>query len=269
MHSTPGRLPEAPPPATTAPTMLDPLDEISLKDFPPMAGTPTSATMSLPTPECQPVTLPHDSTMQNPPDRPVAYFIDNGDAAIVVPGAPLMKDYDSFTEGSKEGSFASLPAADVNEFGDPIYPISAPTLAALPHYNSTTAIHAWRLQVDEYRYQPGAVAQAQPLDVPTVSMSSSSSTTLSPMSEAGTTPTNAKRPRPRSTSSEEEGGIHKRNTRARPGTPPTPSPRIRAQSFGTSGSSGVQNSFLWVELGPPPNVFQAPRPPSRANSAPD
>ncbi|KAJ7074305.1 hypothetical protein C8F01DRAFT_17384 [Mycena amicta] len=239
------------------PTMplLDGLDELSLKGFPAMAETPTSATMSLPTPDCEPVALPHDTTMQNPPDLPVSYFIAT-DEAIVVPGAPRMKDYDSFTEGSKEGSFASLPAAEVNEYGAPIYPISAPALAALPHHNSTLAIHQWRLDVDEHRPPVFIPGSSRPVDVPTA--------TTSPSSEAGTTPTNTKRPRPRSNGSEDDCDA-RRNRRARAGTH---SPRIRAQSFGTSGSSGVHNSFLWVDLGPPPNAFPRPRPPSRANSAP-
>ncbi|KAF7322628.1 hypothetical protein HMN09_00041300 [Mycena chlorophos] len=252
MHHHEGPVPDGPPPATTA-TILDRLEEISLKGFP-IVGTPTSATMSLPTPECQPIALPNDATMQNPPDLPVSYFIATDDAAIVVPGAPLMKELDSFTEGSREGSFASLPPAEVNEWGAPIYPISEGALAALPLYNSNQAIHEWRLDV------PSLVFRDAETTVVTPSSSSSSTTEV--------TPTNAKRPRPRSSSSDDEADGDRRNRRPRAGTPPAPSHRIRAQSFGTSGSSGVQRSFLWVDRGPPPNDFPRPRPPSRANSAP-
>jgi hypothetical protein len=84
-------------------------------------------------------------------------------------------------------------------------------------------------------------------------------------SDAGTTPTNAKRPRPRSTSSEEEN--ERRNRRARARSPPSPSPRARAQSF-SSASSSILNSFLWVDRYPYPAPPIHPRPPSRAYSAP-
>ncbi|KAF7311505.1 hypothetical protein MKEN_01052800 [Mycena kentingensis (nom. inval.)] len=245
---------QQPAPPTPMLDHLDSLDEIPLKGFPEMAASPSSATMTLPTPEIEQLALPDSS------DMPMSYFKTFSDD-LVVPGAPHLKDLDSFSLGSKEGSFASLPAAEVNELGYPVYPISAPALAVLSEpRDAMHAIEQWRYDVhDSHTPQPVAGL----VDVgalPTAAM-------LSPTSDAGATPTTYKRPRPRSSTSEDDDDA-RRNRRARAGTPPSPSLRARAQSFGTSGSSGVHHSFLWVDVGPPPNVFPWRRPPSRANSAP-
>ncbi|KAJ7219517.1 hypothetical protein GGX14DRAFT_390056 [Mycena pura] len=223
--------------------------------------------MSLPTPQHEPVSLPHGGSMEVPPNMPVSYLFPSDDTGIVVPDAPRMKDYDSFTEGSKEGSFASLPAADTNEFGEPIYPISALSLSALPLDNAVLSIEQWRRDVDDH------FAPQEPTETTSLPISRSRPpaeelpSMMEDPSEGGTTPTNTKRPRPRSNGSEEDGDA-RRNRRARAGTPPSPSLRARAQSFSTSASSGVLNSFLWVDLGSPPNRRPRLRPPSRANSAP-
>ncbi|KAJ7510120.1 hypothetical protein B0H11DRAFT_1177355, partial [Mycena galericulata] len=253
--------------------MLDRLSELPLKGFPEMEETPTSATMSLPTPPCASVPLPRD-TMEVPPNMPVSYLFPSDDAGIVVPNAPRMKDYDSFTEGSAKGSFDSIPAAETNEFGEPVYPISALALASLPLHDATLSIEQWRQDVDEHLDElPAELAQAQtaPLLIPRTrppaqDLPTSPIIDLTLESEASTTPTNTKRPRPRSNSPEDDA---RRNRRAR-GTPPSASPRARAraQSF-SSASSGIMNSFLWVDRGPPPNTARPrPRAPSRANSAP-
>ncbi|KAJ7632850.1 hypothetical protein FB45DRAFT_517148 [Roridomyces roridus] len=250
--------------------MLDRLSDLPLlKGFPEMEESPTSATMSLPTPPCAHVPLPRES-MEVPPNMPISYLFPNAndDAGIICPDAPRMKDYDSFTEGSAKGSFDSIPAAETNEFGEPVYPISAPALAALPTHNAALSIEQWRQDVDESLDQPtelppmrGIVAVAQEVlpTIPTVEMSES---------EAGTTPTNTKRPRPRSNTSEDND--ERRNRRARAASPPSPSPRVRARAQScSSASSGIMNSFLWVDRGPPPNIVHVHlRPPSRANSAP-
>ncbi|KAJ7087790.1 hypothetical protein C8R44DRAFT_549307, partial [Mycena epipterygia] len=151
--------------------MLDRLNEIPLKGFPEMEETPTSATMSLPTPQCDRVPLPLDG-MEVPPksvqlclfvvlspnkqrtahrSMPVSYLFPSDDAGIVVPNAPRMKDYDSFTEGTAKGSFDSIPAGDTNEFGEPVYPINDRALLELPQHDLTLSIEQWRQDVDDHR----------------------------------------------------------------------------------------------------------------------
>ncbi|KAJ7709635.1 hypothetical protein B0H17DRAFT_231636 [Mycena rosella] len=250
--------------------MLDRLNEIPLKGFPEMEETPTSATMSLPTPHCDRVPLPLDGGMEVPPNMPVSYLFPSDDTGIVVPNAPRMKDYDTFTEGTG-GSFDFLPAADTNEFGEPIYPINTCTLAALPLHDAVSSIEQWRQDVDDHLVPQGPAAETAPLAIPRTRTAAPELPTipiidLTSDSEAGTTPTNTKRPRPRSNDAEDDDA--RRNRRARASSPPSPNPRrARAQSF-SSASSGILNSFLWVDRGPPPNARPRARAPSRANSAP-
>ncbi|KAJ7047066.1 hypothetical protein C8F04DRAFT_913034, partial [Mycena alexandri] len=127
--------------------MLDRLNDIPLKGFPEMEETPTSATMSLPTPEYQHVPLPPVEVPAS--TMPVVSYLFPDTTPMNVPAAPRMKDYDSFTEGSAVGSFDFLPAADTNEFGEPIYPISADFLAAIPHHDAAASIEQWRQAVDD------------------------------------------------------------------------------------------------------------------------
>ncbi|KAJ7685419.1 hypothetical protein DFH06DRAFT_965038, partial [Mycena polygramma] len=131
--------------------MLDKLHDIPLKGFPEMEGTPTSATMSLPTPECQHVPLPPLDSLQVPQPEPVSYLFRSDETSIVMPGAPRMKDYDTFTDGSAVGSFDSIPNAETNELGEPIYSISedALALAALPLHDAVRFIEQWRQDVDD------------------------------------------------------------------------------------------------------------------------
>jgi hypothetical protein len=203
--------------------------------------------------------------------EPVSYLFRSDDAGIV-PGAPRMKDYDTFTDGSAQGSFDSIPAAETNELGEPIYPISALALAALPLHDAARAIEQWRQDV-EVHLAPQEPVESAPLPIPRTRAPAPELPTipiidLTSESEAGTTPTNTKRPRPRS-NSPEEGDEARRTRRARAGTPPTPSPRARARAYSfSSASSGILNSFMWVDRGPPPNARPRQRPPSRANSAP-
>ncbi|KAJ7905784.1 hypothetical protein B0H14DRAFT_24434 [Mycena olivaceomarginata] len=253
--------------------MLDRLNEIPLKGFAEMEGTPSSATMSLPTPECQQVPLPPVEAMEAQQTAPLPYLFD--DAPLVAPAAPRMKDYDTFTEGTAQGSFDWLPAADTNELGEPVYPVSALALAALPDNDSALFIEQWRQGVEREEQLVAQAKAAEPATAPPFVLRNRAPEPLPTMpiidltveSEAGTTPTQ-KRPRPRS-NSPEEGDEARRNRRARAGSPPSPSlrARARAQSF-SSASSGILNSFLWVDRGPPPNARSRARPPSRANSAP-
>ncbi|KAJ6561003.1 hypothetical protein B0H10DRAFT_2118174 [Mycena sp. CBHHK59/15] len=99
--------------------------------------TPTSATTSLPTPTA---TTSHCHSMASRRHRKRRQYLFQGtDGIITVPGAPLMKDYDSFTEGTAKGSFYSIPAASTDEYGDLIHPINALTLAALPLHDIAVA----------------------------------------------------------------------------------------------------------------------------------
>ncbi|KAK7037945.1 hypothetical protein R3P38DRAFT_2372185, partial [Favolaschia claudopus] len=186
--------------------MLDRLSDIPLKGFPEMEETPTSATMSLPTPESRHAPLPQLDPIQVPQPVPTVSYL-FAEPAIVVPGAPRMKDYDTFTEGTAQGSFDSIPAADTNELGQPIYPISAVALAALPSNDAALFIEQWRQDVEDHLLalaqqvlEPAFVAAngAPAPDLPTMAIIDLPSAE----SEAGTTPTQ-KRPRPRSNSPED------------------------------------------------------------------
>ncbi|KAJ6486916.1 hypothetical protein C8R45DRAFT_996435 [Mycena sanguinolenta] len=240
--------------------MLERLNDIPLKGFPEMEETPSSATMSLPTPEAQDVALPPVDTVQalgGSQTVPVSYLFAGDDGILVPPAAPRMKDYDTFTEGTAEGSFNSIPAAETNELGEPIYPISARALAALPLNDATVSIEQWRQGVEDFVAAQAAVVAAEP--PPVLVLRDRAQLPTSPVidltyeSEANSTPTQ-KRPRPRSNSPDDA----RRLRRA-----PFPSPRLRprAHSF-LSASSSILNSFIWVDRAP------RPRPPSRANSAP-
>ncbi|KAF8211989.1 hypothetical protein K438DRAFT_1957784 [Mycena galopus ATCC 62051] len=225
--------------------------------------------MSLPTPDGQHVPLPVE-TMEAPQNVPVSYLFASDDAGIVMPGAPRMKDYDSFTDGTAEGSFNSIAAAETNEHGEPIYPVSAEALNRLPLNDATLFIEQWRQGVEDYiAAQAAKPVETAPVlilrnrapapELPTIPIID-----LTVDSEAGTTPTQ-KRPRPRSNSPDEA----RRLRRAVVAAPPSPSLRARARAHSfSSASSSILNSFMWVDHGPPPNARPRPRAPSRANSAP-
>lgn len=67
---------------------------------------------------------------------------------IDAPPAPIIKDLDSFTEGTAIGSFDSIPAGPTNELGDSIAPINAMSLALLPpQENQYHSIELWRAVV--------------------------------------------------------------------------------------------------------------------------
>ena len=69
----------------------------------------------------------------------------NDGEAIEVPGAPKIKDLDSFTEGTGRGSFDSIPAASTNEFGEPIQGPNALSLELLPVVG--VSVEKWRKEV--------------------------------------------------------------------------------------------------------------------------
>ena len=153
-------------------------------------------------------------------------------AVLQPPGAPLLKDYDSFTEGSRAGSFEFLSSAS----GDLCYPIHASTAGMMGEPSHSVGLTVndvthlgdgdASMSIEEWRVN---VALDTPRDEIDSSMPSS---------------TTAKRPRS-----------------------PTPEVvrRIRPRALSLSSASSAANDFDW--FAPLPEGIE--RPPSRASSAPD
>ncbi|KAF8230328.1 hypothetical protein L208DRAFT_127023 [Tricholoma matsutake] len=117
---------------------LTKLNDIELTVFP---GEPdsTPTTWSIPTPDIDDdVAL---ITVRNPGWEP-----DDGER-IRVPDTPRMKDLDSFTEGTGQGSFDSIPAASTNEYGEPIHAPNALSLDLLPVADLNQSVELWRNEV--------------------------------------------------------------------------------------------------------------------------
>ncbi|KAF8348555.1 hypothetical protein F5887DRAFT_590712 [Amanita rubescens] len=101
---------------------LERLRELPLRGFDEIDDdTPSSGTASLPTPQLNAEELhTNQVTLLNTtplaPQEPEV-------GVLQAPGAPLLKDYDSFTEGSRAGSFEFLSSAS----GDLFYPIITST----------------------------------------------------------------------------------------------------------------------------------------------
>jgi len=233
--------------------MLESLTEIPIRGFLEIEAqeTPTTATTSLPTPGRQEAALPLDQTEEPPPETPVSRFLYDDAYAdfdcddipaqqqyppLECPGAPLMKEYDSFTDGTGKGSFDSIPAADTDEFGQTIHPINALSLASLPPRDTSLTIVLWRDHV--FVNTP----HASPVDVD------------APSSEVEIFPTSASSKRPRSTTSVDDEGAQRR-TRT----------RVRAQSLSSAASAPI-NSFFWTSAESPASAGGPGRCPSRANS---
>lgn len=69
---------------------------------------------------------------------------------LQVPGAPMMKDMDSFTDGTGCGSFDGLPGTATNELGGLIYPATDETITLLPPADSRHEyIIEWLTGVEE------------------------------------------------------------------------------------------------------------------------
>ncbi|KAF9010129.1 hypothetical protein BDQ17DRAFT_1001379 [Cyathus striatus] len=134
-----------------------------LEGLPPLASfiedeqTPSLGTASLPTP-------PNNSTFAY--HIPYSYIRNDGwyctalneeggveerealTTPLQAPGAPLMKDLDSFTEGTGHGSFDSIPAADTNQHGEPILTVDSLSLSLLPPQDELpNIVENWRVQV--------------------------------------------------------------------------------------------------------------------------
>ncbi|KAG2020413.1 hypothetical protein CC2G_005759 [Coprinopsis cinerea AmutBmut pab1-1] len=137
--------------------VLDKLEELSIINIDSDEDdSPSYGSASLPTPEA-----PHvDFTVRASPydcQTPVQYWY-SGEYAnsaermepVKPPGAPLLKDMDSFTEGTGCGSFEDLPSTLNHEDSDLVYPTTEETLSLLPPPDSLLAyIEQWRSDILE------------------------------------------------------------------------------------------------------------------------
>ncbi|TFK73393.1 hypothetical protein BDN72DRAFT_834800 [Pluteus cervinus] len=128
--------------------------EINLRNFGEEIAsdvTPSSEASSLPTPDTEPSNLsdveiqPHPHSWQS---------LDFGESRIEPPGAPLLKDYDSFTEGSARGSFESLASWGEQDLNDSVY-----TVTSAPKPTSTNDTSSY---IEEWREQVSSTATAVP-----------------------------------------------------------------------------------------------------------
>lgn len=131
--------------------VLDKLEELSIINIDVAQGdSPSSATTSLlPTPP-----VPHvvfsGSMHYHPTVHIWQHHAIEDMGPIQPPGAPLMKDLDSFTDGSGTGTFDELPPLGMNESGDYIHPANEITLSLLPTTESLSDfIEKWRADVLE------------------------------------------------------------------------------------------------------------------------
>ncbi|KAF5313444.1 hypothetical protein D9611_008654 [Ephemerocybe angulata] len=125
--------------------VLGRLEELSIKnlDCEDVDDSPSYGSASLPTPEAPRAdfTLPM-TAMPSPYDAPggKGRYEKDGEDYILPPGAPLMKDMDSFSEGSACGSFEDLPTAGTNELGDIIHSVTPSSISQLPPPDSLRAL---------------------------------------------------------------------------------------------------------------------------------
>ncbi|EDR08244.1 uncharacterized protein LACBIDRAFT_297711 [Laccaria bicolor S238N-H82] len=128
--------------------MLDRLEDLSIKGFLEADDSPSSGTASLPTPESGHAAFVPPITVEEHSFDPQVLWYEDDDQQIKAPGAPLMKDLDSFTEGTGQGSFDSIPAASTDEHGQPIFVPHSFLLALLPPSDTLVeTIETWRENV--------------------------------------------------------------------------------------------------------------------------
>ncbi|KAL0578385.1 hypothetical protein V5O48_003606 [Marasmius crinis-equi] len=136
-------------------SLLDALEDLPLKGFQEIDASPSTGITSLPTPQ---VEAPHlnlaevvEPSSQIPQTTSLLYmkFPDP-------PNAPFIKDMDSFTDGSGEGSFDSIPAGSTDEFGRPIPPVNTFFISQLrDDHDTLKSIEQWREEV--YSHTPTAL----------------------------------------------------------------------------------------------------------------
>ncbi|KAL0960209.1 hypothetical protein HGRIS_011842 [Hohenbuehelia grisea] len=61
----------------------------------------------------------------------------------------MLKDYDTFTEGTAKGSFDSIPIGSTDQFGDPFPSLDIPTVESLPVADVSRSIERWRDDVSQ------------------------------------------------------------------------------------------------------------------------
>ncbi|KIK68658.1 hypothetical protein GYMLUDRAFT_729483 [Collybiopsis luxurians FD-317 M1] len=168
--------------------LLDKLIELPLKGFPEIDATPTSGVTSLPTPVAD----------EHPPlDDPVDPLPPN-DSQLIYPEAPMMKDLDSFTEGTG-GSFDFL--AEEDSMVEASAPLNSLSLSMLPP-QEILSIEIWREDVyynsPNSSEPPSRVEEAVDMDSDASLSDSSSSHSKRPRSIASDDVARRTRPRAQS-----------------------------------------------------------------------
>ncbi|KAF5356759.1 hypothetical protein D9756_006729 [Leucocoprinus leucothites] len=159
-------------PATSTPDRqnLEPLQELKLKGFGSCNNTPSSKTASLPTPGGASVPLANSAVID---DAPLGELTNNKnnewglldyDPFKAVPGAPLLKDLDSFTEGTGVGSFDSIPCAETDERGNILPRLSEACLSMVSSHCKDAYVLSWLENVSRYTPQASSVPFLFPHD---------------------------------------------------------------------------------------------------------
>ncbi|KAF9460045.1 hypothetical protein BDZ94DRAFT_954067 [Collybia nuda] len=116
---------------------LDKLTDLKLKGFPGESNeTPSSGISTLPTPDVNDEKWIDVHTFE--------WTAEDDRQNIEAPGAPRIRDLDSFTEGTGKGSFDSIPADVTNEFGEYILFPDSFSLGLLPEIDTDLFIAEWR-----------------------------------------------------------------------------------------------------------------------------
>ncbi|KAF4564849.1 hypothetical protein EYR40_011022 [Pleurotus pulmonarius] len=130
--------------------ILEPLG-LPLRGFQTNDATPTTAPTSLPTPSTK--RLQHVHVF---PDQQWVLPSDD-EPAVEAPGAPLMRDYDTFTEGTAKGSFDSIPIESTDQYGEQLLVLDHETVGTLPiDIGARSTIERWRDVVSQSMDDPPA-----------------------------------------------------------------------------------------------------------------
>lgn len=122
--------------------LLDKLD-LQLRGFPEIDGTPTTGITSLPTPRNEPVELSDAKEAEEADDILQPLLPSSAYEAMECPGAPRMKDLDSFTDGTG-GSFDFLTGVADD---DTTPALNSLALSLLPPQDYSLSIEMWREDV--------------------------------------------------------------------------------------------------------------------------
>lgn len=271
--------------------MLEQLKGISLRGFPELYvaisfvvavvptmfsrdATPSSVATSLPTPHNEAHLLGSQGVVSSEcvtdrcrhhrptNDHCSAEIFTPYDSTITAPAAPMMKDYDSFTEGTAKGSFDSIPAGSTNEYGDDITAVSIPSLFALPSkeevYRSPGGIETWRSNVAFNTDKVDLGLLNTDDDEPASSDADTAEARDAVSVQRPVTPTGK---RPRSTATDDDEGQRRTRIRAQSST------SILSTSMGTISST--QHGIGFCRYHPYPVIDSRPAlVPPRPHSAP-